>query len=137
MLGDRAIEARVADRHGSLVGEGLHQRELLVGPFPVAGVVEADDAHGPLVAHERDQACRLDTLSSVGRLHLAGGRVAAGAVNDEAAPLSHRANAHRGALQVERANASLEGIADSARSGQLEGTGAVHHQPQTRLVRLE
>ena len=69
LVGDRPIQARIADGDGCLVGEGLGKRELVIRPFTVMRVVETDHPQGSVVADQRHQAGGLDSFATVRGLH--------------------------------------------------------------------
>ncbi len=138
LLGGVAVQARVADGHRGLVGEGLGQGQLIVGPFPVARVVEADDADRAVVAHQRHEACRLDPLVAVDGLERADARVGVRVAGHERPPLSDGLRPERGAVERELADHRLEGGADPTLGGQVERMlPLVVDHPQAHPVGVE
>ena len=137
LVGDRLVEPGIADRHRRLVGERLGQRQLVVGPFSIAGVVEADDPERPVVAHQRHEACGLDPLAPVGRLHPAQGVARIGVTEDERPPLSDRAHAERVARKGQRADGRQEVFGEASRGSGMEWMLALVQEPEAHLVGVE
>ncbi len=89
------VEPGILDRDRGLVGEGLEQGDLVVGPATVAAVVEAKQAERAIATDERDQARGADGVARVGDAHLAGCLVRVGVADRIRTPIADSAVADR------------------------------------------
>ena len=137
LVGNRPIQPRVLECHCRLVRERLEQRDLVLGPWAIGAVIEADDAHGTIAGDQRDEACGADALGRIDLAHHTDGGIAVRVSHPAGPALADGSRPDGIRVGRQRPHLGQERLAEVVVRGNLVRVLGVVHDPESGLVRLE